>query len=114
MKSRDISKEKILFVCSQNKLRSKTAEAIFNKKQEIDVKSAGTDNDAALAVNSDLIKWADTILVMEQSHKNKLRKKFKKELYKKRLIILNIPDEYDFMDPDLINLLKQKLPKLVV
>lgn len=101
----------ILFVCSQNKLRSPTAERVFSDNHTINVASAGLDNDAVITLTPELIEWADLIFVMEKNHRNRLQKKFRKYLTKQKVICLNIPDEYDYMDPVLIEILKTTVPK---
>ncbi len=103
--------KKILFICSQNKLRSPTAEQIFSMDKRLDVRSAGLDKDAVNSLSSDDLEWADIVFVMEKSHKNKLSKKFKNFIRGKRVINLNIPDEYDCMDPVLIQILKNTVPR---
>ena len=74
---------------------------------------AGTNSDAATPVSGDLVEWADVILVMEKSHKNKITKKYKELLKGKRLVVLDIPDNYEYMQPELIQLLKTRVPRLV-
>jgi predicted protein tyrosine phosphatase len=101
--------KRVLFLCSQNKLRSPTAESIFSNIEGFKVKSAGLNNDAVVTTTPELVEWADYIFVMEKSHRNKLQKKFKKFLNKQRVICLDIPDEYEYMDEGLINILKQRL-----
>jgi predicted protein tyrosine phosphatase len=105
--------KKILFVCSENRLRSPTAEAVFSEYEGIEAIGAGTNSDAETPVSGDLIEWADIILVMEKSHRNKVSKKYKELLKNKRLIVLEIPDEYECMQPELINLLKAKVSRLL-
>ena len=104
---------KILFVCSQNRLRSPTAEAVFSSYPGVETMSAGTNHDATTPVSADLIEWADVVIVMEQVHRNKLAAKFKSEFKNKRLVVLDIPDEYDYMDPELVRILKLKVPRYV-
>ncbi len=99
----------VLFLCSQNRLRSPTAESIFSNIEGFDVRSAGLDNDATVQLSTELVEWAEYIFVMEKSHRNKLRKKFKKYLNTQRVICLDIPDEYDYMDEGLIRLLKTRM-----
>jgi len=106
-----LKKQKILFVCSQNKLRSPTAEQVFSQYPGIEAMSAGTNNDALTPLNGELVEWADVIFVMEKSHLNKVRGKFKKHLNGKRVICLNIPDDYDFMDTSLVRLLEARVPR---
>jgi predicted protein tyrosine phosphatase len=99
----------VLFICSQNRLRSPTAEQVFSTHAGIEVASAGTNNDAENPLTSELVRWADLIFVMEKSHRNKVQKRFRAELKDARIICLDIPDEYEFMDEGLIRLLKVKV-----
>lgn len=103
----------LLFICSENWLRSPTAEAVFNEYEGISAIGAGTSKDAATTVSGDLIEWADIVFVMETSHRNKVSRKFKALLRHKRLICLGIPDNYDRMDPVLIRLLKNNVSRYV-
>jgi len=104
---------KLLFVCSQNRLRSPTAEAVFSSYSGVEAISAGTNNDAPTPVSADLIEWADVIFCMEKVHRNKLASKFKTEFKTKRLLVLDIPDNYEYMDPELIRILKAKVPRFI-
>lgn len=101
----------ILFVCSQNRLRSPTAEQVFSSRPDLDVASAGTNNDADNPLTSELVDWADVIVVMEKAHRTKVQKRFRASLNGKRLICLDIPDEFEFMDPTLVKLLQARLAR---
>jgi predicted protein tyrosine phosphatase len=105
--------EKLLFICSQNRLRSPTAEVLFSKNKDIEVASAGTNHDADISVTAELIEWADLIFVMERMHRAKLQKRFRQSLKSKNIICLNIPDDFEFMAPELIRLLEARLPRFV-
>ena len=96
----------VLFVCSQNRLHSPTAEQTFAAQPGINVASAGTNADAENPLTGELVRWADLIFVMEKAHQNKVRKRFKAELKDARLICLDIPDEFEFMDEGLVRLLR--------
>ncbi len=100
---------RVLFVCSQNLLRSPTAEVVFAQYEGLEVLSAGTGADAATPVSADLIEWADVIFAMENHHRDKLRAKFGKLLETKRLVVLRIPDDYDYMGAKLVEILKKKV-----
>ena len=100
---------KLLFICSQNRLRSLTAEKIFGGHPGYEVRSAGTQPEARIVVTEGHIGWADLIFVMEKSHLNKLHRKFPEALAEKRVITLHIPDEYTFMQPELVDELKAKV-----
>jgi len=101
----------VLFICSQNRLRSPTAEQVFASWPGVETSSAGLNNDAECPVTPELLSWADTIFVMEPTHRAKLASKFKAQLRDKRVICLDIPDDYEFMDPALITLLKTRVPR---
>jgi len=103
----------ILFVCSENKLRSVTAEIVFSDHPRISAIGAGTNSDAETTVTGDLIEWADVVLVMEKVHKNKIAKKFRGLLNGKKLAVLDIPDNYPVMDPELVEILKRRVPKYI-
>jgi predicted protein tyrosine phosphatase len=100
----------VLFICSQNRLRSQTAEQVFADWPGIETSSAGLNYGADTPDTPELLEWADHIFVMERAHRSKLSAKFKAHLGNKRIICLEIPDEYGFMDPELIRLLKAKVP----
>jgi len=104
---------KLLFVCSQNRFRSPTAETVFSTYPGVEAKSAGTNRDADTPISEDLIEWADVVLVMEKSHRNKLTRKFKSAFRTKRLVVLDIPDEYEYMDMELVRILQAKVPRYV-
>jgi predicted protein tyrosine phosphatase len=105
--------KKLLFLCSRNQLRSPTAEAVFSECEGFETDSAGLDRHAQVPVSTEAIAWADIIFVMEKSHKTKLSKYFQPFLKDKKIICLDIPDEYDYMEPALIELLKQKVIPLL-
>jgi predicted protein tyrosine phosphatase len=99
----------VLFICSQNRLRSPTAEQLFSDREGFAVASAGLNADAETPVSPELLEWADIVFVMERSHRNKLSKKFRSYLHSKRIICLDIPDNFSYMDPALIRLLETKV-----
>ncbi len=103
--------KKILFVCSQNRLRSPTAEQVFVSRPDLEVDSAGTNNDAENPLTAELVRWADVIVVMEKIHRRKVQQRFRSSLNGKRLICLDIPDDFAFMDPALIKLLHAGLDR---
>lgn len=104
---------RVLFVCSMNRLRSPTAEQVFAGHPGIECDSAGLNNDADNPVTGELVEWAELIFVMEKAHRTKLAKRFRKHLGGRRVICLDIPDDYDFMDPELVELLKRKVTPLL-
>ena len=103
----------LLFVCSENKLRSPTAENVFSEYDGIYAIGAGTNSDSETPLSGDLIEWADVILPMEKSHRKKISAKYSELLKGKRLVCLEVPDNYEYMQPELIKLLKTRVPKYV-
>ena len=101
--------KRVLFVCTQNRLRSPTAEQVFANRAGFEVALAGTDPSAGVPVSPELLEWADVIFVMERAHRNKLMKKFRAHLKSQRIICLDIPDEFEYMDPALVRLLEAKV-----
>lgn len=99
---------KILFLCSRNRLRSPTAEEVFSGYPGVEVDSAGLSQDAAVPLSPEQVAWADLILVMEKRHRERLNHYFGELLADKRVAVLGIPDNYEFMDDKLVNLLKKK------
>ena len=100
---------KLLFVCSQNKIRSLTAEHLLQGVPGYSVKSAGTEPRSRIRVNEGHIGWADLIFVMEKKHRRILEENFPEALVGKPVICLNIPDEYRYMEPALMNELKAEV-----
>lgn len=104
---------RIVFVCTQNKLRSLTAEAIFRDVGGWEVASAGTDRNAANVLTRDLLEWADVAVCMEKRHAEFIRQKFRGALQGDCILTLGIPDDYEFMDAELVRLLQKLVPKRV-
>jgi predicted protein tyrosine phosphatase len=97
---------KILFVCSRNRWRSLTAEKIFDGVHGIHVRSAGTEPNARIKINAGHISWADLIFVMEKKHLRRLQEHFPEEIAGKEIVCLHIPDDYGFMQPELVDLIE--------
>lgn len=96
----------VLFVCSRNKWRSPTAEKLFDGRDGLSARSAGTAASARIKVTEKLIRWADVILAMEKEHKARLIENFGPALDGKPIEILDIEDDYRYMDPELIAMLE--------
>ena len=102
---------RILFVCSQNKLRSPTAQVVFADVEGVRALSAGTNHDAETPLSGDLVEWADMIACMERTHRGKLTKAHAPLLRDKAVTVLGIPDDYAYMDPALVGLIKGMFPR---
>lgn len=105
--------KRVLFVCGKNRLRSPTAEQVFSTWPGLEVSSAGVNSDADEPLTGEMVAEADLIFVMEKAHRAKLARRFKSYLKSARVICLDIPDDYAFMDPELIRILEARVPKFL-
>ena len=103
----------VLFICSQNRLRSPTAEQVFSSWEGIEVASAGLNHDAENPIGPELLRWADLIFVMERAHRTRLSRRFRAHLGGKRVVCLEIPDDFEFMEPALVSLLQARVPRFL-
>jgi len=101
----------VLFLCSQNKRRSLTAEKIFEKHNKYSVRSAGTESNSRVKVTRGMLGWAEVIFCMEKKHVRRLQEKYKDIIGGKEIICLNIGDDYAFMDMELVAILECCLDK---
>lgn len=99
----------VLFVCGKNRLRSPTAEQVFADWDGIETASAGLSADADEPMSAELAEWADLIFVMEKAQRGRLTRRFGARLKRARIVCLDIPDRYAFMDPELVGLLRERV-----
>lgn len=104
---------RVLFLCSQNRLRSPTAEQLFADWPGIETSSAGLNQGAENPLTPELLAWSQLVFVMERAHRSKLSTRFKRHLNGQRVICLDIPDNYAYMDPALVSLLLAKVPRFL-
>lgn len=97
----------ILFICSRNQWRSPTGEKVWKNFNGVNCRSAGTSSKARRTVTAKDIQWADIIFVMEQKHKNRLKADYSRLLNHKDVYVLDIPDIYHFMDPELVQIFEE-------
>jgi predicted protein tyrosine phosphatase len=101
--------KRVLFVCRLNRHRSATAERIFCKRNDLDVRSAGTQEDAMVRVNARMVEWADIIFAMDPMQVEELRRMFPAHPALERVVCLDIPDEFVFLQPQLVELLNERV-----
>lgn len=82
---------------------------MFSAQPGVEAASAGTSADAENVVSADLIEWADIIFAMETVHKRRLKERFPTLLKSRRVIVLGIPDNYEYMYDALVASLKEKV-----
>lgn len=105
--------KRVLFVCGKARMRSPTAAQIVAGWTGIEADYAGLSRDADEPVSADQVEWADLICVMERRQKKRLGDLFGSQLRDKRVVVLGVPDDFDFMEPALIDLLQPKLRQIL-
>lgn len=104
---------RLLFVCSRNQWRSPTAEAVYQNDPRVEVGSAGVSSSARRRVTEKLLRWADLVLVMEHEHKRRIREQFPALVHELRIEVLDITDDYAFMNAELVTLIRERVEPLL-
>jgi predicted protein tyrosine phosphatase len=97
-----------LFICHYNQRRSATAERVFGKDPALDVRSAGTSDEAMVRVNQRMLEWADVVFIMDGRQRTALDRMFPGHPALERVVCLDIRDDYHFLDPELVTLLRDR------
>ena len=100
---------RVLFICEGNIHRSRTAETLYASTPGIKARSAGLSPLAKVQVTQELLAWADAIFVMEWRLVRMVKRRFGGDLATKELVCLDLPDDYQFMQPELQAALVQRL-----
>ena len=102
----------ILVVCGRNKKRSRTAEFIFKNDDRFSIRSCGLSPKSDRKISEGDLNWADLVFVMEPDQKAKI-----KELYRHITLppihVLNIEDDYEFMDEELVLMLRDRMNEVI-
>lgn len=101
--------QRLLFVCARNRRRSPTAELVFASYPGVETASAGLAPDADDPLTPEHIEAADIIFVMERVHQRKLNRQFGPHLKGRRVVCLNIPDDFHYMAPELVAVLETRV-----
>ncbi|MCA9369984.1 MAG: protein-tyrosine-phosphatase [Pseudomonadales bacterium] len=103
-----MQKPNILVVCGRNKRRSRTAEEIFKHDSRFYIRSVGLSPRSRRVISGKDVLWADLILVMEDEQKAKLLQ-LHPQVVQAKVEVLHIPDEYECMDGELIEILQKSI-----
>jgi predicted protein tyrosine phosphatase len=109
----EVGRINVLFVCSRNQWRSPTGEQVWRRHPLVNARSAGTSASARRMVSAADLAWADVVLVMEDKHKSRLLAEHRALLQDKVLHVLDIPDDYRYMDAELVELLSDPVAILL-
>ncbi|HVL66463.1 MAG TPA: hypothetical protein VM364_04285 [Vicinamibacterales bacterium] len=101
----------VLFVCKLNRSRSATAERLFCKRPDLDVRSAGTEDSALVRVNQRMLDWAEKIFIMDATQAEALEQMFPGHPSLGRMVCLDIPDDFTFLQPELVQLLEERVSR---
>ena len=105
--------KKILFVCTQNRVRSLTAEHLFQGRNGWQTASAGISAAARVELTEDLLRWADLVVFMEQSHQDYTTEVFAEVMQRKPGVCLNVQDIYYYDEPELKAALEKAMQPFV-
>lgn len=98
----------LLVVCGRNKKRSRTAEYIFKNDSRFNIRSVGLSPKAERKITESDITWADLVFVMETDQRGRIWEVYR-HIELPPIEVLNIPDEYEFMDSELVEMLNDKI-----
>ena len=70
------------------------------------IRSAGVSSKSRHQITDEDLAWADLVLVMERKYKSRILGMFRDHPNLPRIVSLDIPDEYERMDPDLVSLIQ--------
>lgn len=98
----------ILVVCGRNKKRSRTAEYIFKNDDRFNIRSAGLSPKSDRKISENDLNWADLVFVMETGQRAKIWDLYR-HLELPKIEVLNIPDDYEFMNDELIEMLTDRI-----
>ena len=93
--------------------RSPTAARVFGRRPDLSVRARGLGPKSSTALRREDIEWADLIFVMEHSHASRLRESYRGPPTGTPIHVLDIPDHYRFMDPELVELLAERVEPLL-
>jgi predicted protein tyrosine phosphatase len=97
--------ERVLCVCSAGLLRSPSVAAVMAARGCYNTRAAGLEKDFALIpVDDVLLEWADSVVVMDFTQAERISEVFDGPIYN-----FSLPDEYEYMHPDLVSLIEQRI-----
>jgi predicted protein tyrosine phosphatase len=101
--------KRVLTVCSANMLRSPTiAHVLSAEPYNFNTRSAGTESYALIPVTEDLLMWADEVVCADTEHAMWVRNKMMECMLDKPIVDLQIPDHYEYRNPELIEMIKER------
>ena len=107
--------KRVLTVCSANMLRSPTiAHVLASTPYDYNTRSAGTSDFALIPVTDELLFWADEIVCADTEHAVIVQKQLMDLNLDKPLVNLRIPDNYEYRNPELIAMIRQRYDEILL
>ncbi len=103
------SKVNVLFVCGRNQWRSPTAALVYRDDPRMNVRSAGLSESSRRRLSVKDLEWADWVFVMEKKHRSRIHEHYRDLPKLPPIDSLDIPDDYSFMDPELVQLIRDAM-----
>jgi predicted protein tyrosine phosphatase len=103
------TKKRVLFVCHQNQVRSRTAEEVYRGRSDLEVRSAGIAEYAAVPLTGELLDWADWVFVFSKRQQRIVEARYGDRSDRKKLVCLGLPDRFEYKSPELVSRLTGKL-----
>jgi len=102
--------KKVLTVCSAGMLRSPTIAWVLGQDPYgYNCRAAGYVHEYALVkVDDVLLSWADEVVCADLEHLYYVKDRLKDLGLDKTLVNLNLPDIYEYRDPELVKLIKER------
>lgn len=98
-----------LFVCSRNQWRSPTAEQVFRDDPRFCARARGLSPRSPRRLTADDLTWAEIVFVMEAGQRARITRTMRAALGNTPLHVLEISDDYQYMDPELVELLRDRV-----
>ena len=105
------AKKRVLFVCTENRVRSLTAQQMYGGRPDLEVQSAGISEYARVPLTQDLFEWADEVFVFSKRQQKALETRYRDSFNAKPVICLHLPDRFQFNRPKLVIKLTGKLKR---
>lgn len=101
--------KKVLTVCSAGLLRSATLAHLLTKEYGYNTRNCGTvEAYALIPISEVLCRWADEIIFVNQENYEMVKNELEIMDMLHKVKVLNIPDIYNFNDPELIKICKEQ------
>lgn len=103
------AKKRVLFVCTQNRVRSLTAEHLYRPRPDLEVRSAGIAENAGVPLTRELFEWADHVFVFSKQQQKVIKERYRDAFNSKPVVCLRLPDRFEYKSPKLVMALREKV-----